>query len=93
MKNAVCGVSFLSELLEGPCSYLGLSSTGSFFARAADIKLLQYMGKCPARFWKAALFPDTPVEQLGSRRSLGHSVPLLYFPYWLKLFCWQIQCL
>lgn len=79
MKNVVCSVSFLSEFLEGPCSYLSLSSMESFFARAANIKLLQDMGKCPAHFWKAALFPGTPVEQLGSRRSLGHSVPLLSF--------------
>lgn len=43
------------------------------------MELLQGMGKCPAHFWKAALFPDTPVEQLGSRRSLGHSLPLLSF--------------
>lgn len=42
MKNVFCDVSFLSEILEGFRSYLslGLSSRGSFFSRAANVKLL-----------------------------------------------------
>lgn len=64
MKNVVCDVSFLSEILEGSRSYLslGLSSTGSFFSRAANVKLLQDMGNSPAWFQKAAL-PDAPIKQ------------------------------
>lgn len=84
MKNVLCDVSFLSEILEGSCSYLslGLSSTGSFFSRAANVKLLQDMGNSPARFQKASL-PDTPIKQSGDRRSVGHSVPFFSFLFHL----------
>lgn len=83
MKNVVCDVSFLSEILEGSRSYLslGLLSTGSFFSRAANVKILQDTGKSPTCFQKASL-PDTPIKQSGDRRSVGHSVPFFSF-----LFC------
>lgn len=84
MKNVVCDVSFLSEILEGSCSYLsvGLSSTGSFFSRAANVKLLQDMGNSPACFQKAFL-PDMLIKQSGNRRSAEHSVPFFSFLFLL----------
>ena len=84
MKNVVCNVSFLSEISEGSRSYLslGLSSTGSYFSRAANVKLLQDMGNPPGRFQKASL-ADTPIKQSGDRRSVGHSVPFFSFLFTL----------
>lgn len=56
MKNVVCDVSFLSEISEGSHCYLslGLLSTGRFFSRAANVKLLQDRGHFPACFQKAS---------------------------------------